>query len=97
MTKATLAPVPVVASDWPSSLNARTSPVLPPSVPVSVPVHALTSTSQSGQSSSQSGLSSAQSGLTGTIPPHILPANQLLVPTAQYWYLFPREDNTAPR
>ena len=33
----------------------------------------------------------------GTIPPHVLPANQLLVPTTQYQYLFPMEDKTASR
>ena len=91
--KATLAPVPVVASDQPSRLNARTSPVLLPSAPAP----ASTSTSQSGQLSSQSRLSSAQSRLTGTIPPCVLPANQLLVPAAQYQYSFPMEDDTAPR
>ena len=95
--KATPAPVPVVASDQPSRLNARISPVLLSSVPVSVPAPASTSTGQSRQSSSQSGLSSAQSRSTGTIPPHVLPANQPLVPTTQYWYLFPMEDDTAPR
>ena len=71
--------------------------MLLPSTPVSVPAPASTSTGQSRQSSSQSRPSSAQSGLTGTIPPHVLPANQLLVPTAQYWYSFPMEDDTAPR
>ena len=95
--KATLAPVLVVASDQPSRLNARTSPVLLPSVPVSVPAPASTSTGQTRQSSSQSGLSSAQSGSTSTIPPRVLPANQPLVPTAQYQYLFSMEDDTAPR
>ena len=95
--KATPAPVPVVALDQPSRLNARASPALLPSVPVSVPVPALTSTGQSGQFSSQSGLSFAQSRLTGTIPPCVLPANQPLVPAAQYWYSFPMEDDTAPR
>ena len=82
--KATPAPVPVVASDQPSRPNARTSPVLLPSVPVSAPVPALTSTGQSGQPSSQSRPSSAQSRLTGTIPPCVPPANQPLVPAAQY-------------
>ena len=91
--KATPAPVPVVASDQPSRLNTRTSPVLLPSTPAP----ALTSTGQSRLSSSQSRLSSAQSRSTGTIPPHVLPANQLLVPAAQYQYSFPIEDNTAPR
>ena len=95
--KATPAPVPVVASDLPSRPNARTSPALLPSVPVSVPAPALTSTGQSGQPSSQSRPSSAQSGPTGTIPPHVPPANQPLVPTTQYRYLFPMEDDTAPR
>ena len=95
--KATPAPAPVVASDQPSRLNARTSPVLLPSAPVPTPAPALTSTGQSRQSSSQSGLSSAQSGSTGTIPPRILPANQPLVPAAQYQYSFPMEDDTAPR
>ena len=33
----------------------------------------------------------------GTIPPHVLPDNQLLVPTTQYQYLFPMEDKTASR
>ena len=97
VAKATLAPVPVVASDQPFRPNARPSPVLLPSVPVSMPAPASTSTGQPGQSSSQSGQSSAQSGSTGTIPPCILPANQLLVPAAQYWYSFPMEDDTAPR
>ena len=97
VAKATLAPAPVVASDQPSRLNARTSPVLLPSAPVSVPVPALTSTGQAGQLSSQSRLSSAQSGLTGTMPPHVLPANQPLVPATQYRYMFPMEDETAPR
>ena len=83
VAKATLAPAPVVASDQPSRLNARTSPVLLPSVPVSTPAPALTSTGQSGS--------------TGTIPPRVLPANQPLVPAAQYRYSFPMEDNTAPR
>ena len=91
--KVTLAPVPVVALDQPSRPNARTSPVLLPSVPVP----ASTSTGQSGQSSSQSGPSSAQSRSTGTIPPHVIPANQPLVPATQYQYSFPMEDNTAPR
>ena len=86
-----------MALDQPSRPNARASPALLPSVPVSAPVPALTSTGQSGQSSSQSRLSSAQSRSTGTIPPHVLPANQLLVPAAQYQYSFPMEDNTAPR
>ena len=89
--------MPAVASDQPSRPNARTSPALLPSMPVSVPVPASTSTGQSRQLSSQSGPSSAQSRSTGTIPPHVLPANQPLVPAAQYWYSFPMEDNTAPR
>ena len=89
--KATLALAPVVASDQPSRPNARTSPAVLPSAP------ALTSTGQTRQSSSQSGLSSAQSGSTSTIPPRVLPANQPLVPTAQYQYLFSMEDDTAPR
>ena len=97
MAKATPAPAPVVASDQPSRLNARTSPVLLPSAPVPTPAPASTSTGQSGQLSSQSRLSSAQSRSTGTIPPCVLPANQLLVPTAQYWYSFPMEDDTVPR
>ena len=33
----------------------------------------------------------------GTIPPHVLPANQPLVPATQYQYSFPMEDETAPR
>ena len=90
VAKATPALVPVVASDQPSRLNARTSPALLPSAPVSAPAPALTSTGQSRQSS-------AQSGSTGTIPPCVLPANQPLVPTTQYWYSFPMEDKTAPR
>ena len=95
--RATPAPAPIVALDQPSRLNARTSPALLPSVPVSAPAPASTSTGQSRQPSSQSRPSSAQSGSTGTIPPHVLPANQLLVITTQYWYSFPMEDNTAPR
>ena len=86
-----------MASDQPSRPNARTSPAFLPSVPVSVPVPASTSTGQSRQPSSQSGPLSAQSGLTGTIPPRVLPANQPLVPATQYQYLFPMEDNTVPR
>ena len=66
--KATPAPAPVVALDQPSRPNARASPVLLPSVLVSVPAPASTSTGQSG-------LSSAQSRSTGTIPPRVLPAN----------------------
>ena len=97
VAKATLAPVPVVALDQPSRLNARTSPVLLPSVPVSAPAPTSTSTGQTGQLSSQSELLSAQSRSTGTIPPCVLPANQLLVPTTQYQYSFPMEDETAPR
>ena len=71
--------------------------MLLPSAPVPTPAPALTSTGQSRQLSSQSGLSSAQSGSTGTIPPRILPANQPLVPAAQYQYSFPMEDDTVPR
>ena len=97
MAKATPAPAPVAALAQPSRLNARASPVLLPPVPISAPVPAPTSTGQSRQLSSQSGLSSAQSGSTGTIPPCVLPANQPLVPAAQYQYLFSMEDDTAPR
>ena len=97
MAKGTLASVPVAASAQPSRLNARASPVLLPSASISVLVPALTSTGQSGQSFSQPRLSSAQSGSTGTIPPCVLPANQPLVPAAQYQYLFSMEDDTAPR
>ena len=96
-TKATLAPAPVVALDQPSRPNARTSPALLPSVPVSVPEPASTSTGQSRQLSSQSGPSTVQFKLTGTIPPCVLPANQLLVPAAQYQYSFTMEDDTTPR
>ena len=71
--------------------------MLLPSAPVAVPAHASTSTGQSGQLSSQSGPLSAQSGLTGTIPPLVLPAHQPLVPAIQHQYLFPMEDDTAPR
>ena len=94
--KATLAPAQVAALDQPSRLGTRASCVLLPSAPVSVPVPASTSTGQSRQLSSQSMPLSAQCGSTGTIPPCVPQANQPLVPSAQYQYLFPMEDETAP-
>ena len=95
--KATLAAVPVATSDQPSGPGARASPVLLPPAPVPAPVPTSTSTGQSRQLSSQSVLSSAQSGSTGTIPPCVPLANQPFVPSAQYWYSFPMEDETAPQ
>ena len=79
--KATLAAVPVAASDQPSGPGARASPVLLPPAPVPVPVPTSTSTGQSRQLSSQSVLSCAQSGSTGTIPPCVPLAKQPSVPS----------------
>lgn len=93
-TPSSPSPAPVAASDRPSRPSAKADDVLIASVPIPAHIPAPVPVSIS---SAQSGSLSAQSGAAGIIPPHAPPADQSLVTTRRYRYLFPLVDETAPR